>query len=118
MRIKIKSRGTIALSRALQNRAVLPGLGATVLALGADLRTRAEANLDQSGLPPGLAARLKKSIRESFQGNENYILSAGDTLAVQIEDGTQRRGARPWLLPALMDTQRIARERFRALIKS
>ncbi len=118
MKMKTRFRGTKTLSRALRKRADLPGLDATISALGADLRDRAEANLDQSGLPTALVTRLKKSLRENLQADGTYTLSSSDPLAGQVENGTLRRGARPWLLPALMDTQRLARERVRALIKS
>lgn len=117
MRAKAKLRGGKRLGRALRKRGELAGLEAVLASLGADFRARAEANLEQSGLPPALTRRLKKSLRENMQGDGNYTLSSDDPLAMQVENGTLRHPARPWLLPALMDTQKPVRERIRALIK-
>ncbi len=118
MKANVTLRGSKALSRALRKRAELPGLDATLASIGAELRARAEANLDQSGLPPALARRLKKSLREDVQTDGTYTLSSDDAFAARVENGTLRHPAQPWLLPALMETQKSVRGRFRALIKS
>jgi len=92
--------------------------GEVAFTLEGDIKDHFTTSPSAPGEPPGIdTGTLKNSIQARKQRDRYWIVSAGTSYAIFLENGTARMASRPFFRPA---TERIAKKfagQFRLVVK-